>query len=491
MKSATAYLDFDLTIPRSDKEVAEESVLVSSIGPWSKWATRLTFLFADLIAFAFILWIMQLVWNGSNTAGSTIPLLPIVAFHLALFGLFGLYSATALHPARELQHVVVNSTVFFVALLGMTWLRAGISSEALSPLVTMWFLTIVFVPMQRVLMRAAVARRPWWGTPVLVFATKDLGASVIRTLNRWPELGLKAVGIMHDDPQEMEVSGVPVVGSWGLAPRIARENRIPIAIVALDQHTNPEHLDKISLYTRPFERVLVVPALAGASALWTATSTDVLASYKVQNRKWLRWNRVIKRLFDVVFSFIGLVLLSPIVGAIMILIKLDSPGPIFFRQLRMGAGGRCFNVLKFRTMHQDAESKLQEILDANPVLKQEYSVYHKLQDDPRITRMGRFLRRSSLDELPQLWNVLVGDLSLVGPRAYTVSEISSMEGLERIILQNKPGVTGLWQVSGRNALSFEERVHTDVHYVHNWTFWLDLYILHRTIHVVLTGEGAC
>jgi lipopolysaccharide/colanic/teichoic acid biosynthesis glycosyltransferase len=181
---------------------------------------------------------------------------------------------------------------------------------------------------------------------------------------------------------------------------------------------------------------------------------------------------------------------APLIAAIAALIKLDAPGPVFFRQERMGLGGRCFEVLKFRTMHTDAEAKLQAILDADPERRAQYEQYHKLDDDPRVTRIGAWLRRFSLDELPQLWNVLWGDMSLVGPRAYMPGELPKMNGLSRPVLQCPPGLTGLWQVSGRNNLDFSTRVDLDVHYMQNWTVWLDIYIALRTLPVVLTGEGA-
>ena len=156
----------------------------------------------------------------------------------------------------------------------------------------------------------------------------------------------------------------------------------------------------------------------------------------------------------------------------------------------MGRGGRCFGVLKFRSMFVDAEEKLHDILREDPIRREEYELFHKLRNDPRITRIGGILRRSSLDELPQLLNVLKGDLSLVGPRAYMPRELPKMVGLERTVWQNRPGLTGLWQVSGRNELQFRERVYLDVHYTQSCSFWLDIYILIKTIPVVLTGNGA-
>jgi len=141
-------------------------------------------------------------------------------------------------------------------------------------------------------------------------------------------------------------------------------------------------------------------------------------------------------------------------------------------------------------MYTNAEERLRHLLEQNPYMREEYELFHKLKNDPRVTRAGRFLRKLSLDELPQLWNVLRGEMSLVGPRAYLPRELPAMEGAERIILRVLPGVTGLWQVSGRSEISFSDRLEIDVYYVRNWSMWLDLYILARTVWVVLFGRGA-
>jgi lipopolysaccharide/colanic/teichoic acid biosynthesis glycosyltransferase len=228
----------------------------------------------------------------------------------------------------------------------------------------------------------------------------------------------------------------------------------------------------------------------GARALWTVLpAPEGLLGYSVGGSGG-RAYAIVKRAVDIIGATLALVVLAPMFAAIATLIRRDSAGPVFFRQLRMGAGGRCFHVFKFRTMHVDAERTLAQLLGGDPDREQEYRAFHKLVDDPRVTRVGSWLRRFSLDELPQLFNVLRGEMSLVGPRAYIPREIRDMEGLERVVLRVRPGLTGLWQVSGRNALSFTARVEVDVHYVQNASPWLDTYILARTIPVALMGEGA-
>jgi Undecaprenyl-phosphate galactose phosphotransferase WbaP len=201
-------------------------------------------------------------------------------------------------------------------------------------------------------------------------------------------------------------------------------------------------------------------------------------------------HRSVKRAFDIAVAGTLLVLLLPLLLLIALAVRLDARGPVLFRQRRYGAGCRPFSALKFRTMHVDAETRLKELLAADPELKREYDRFHKLRCDPRVTRAGRFLRRTSLDELPQLWNVLTGDMSLIGPRPYMPAELEPYPNARHAIGQVKPGITGLWQVSGRHRTTFEERIRLDVTYVENWSLWLDVVILWRTVGVVLRAEGA-
>jgi Undecaprenyl-phosphate galactose phosphotransferase WbaP len=255
--------------------------------------------------------------------------------------------------------------------------------------------------------------------------------------------------------------------------------------------THEQRSNLIAHYSKFFDHVFVVPDPDGTPALWTTGRPgDGLFGYGVRNVALRPGARFVKRAVDVVGALVGLVLLSPLLAAIALAIRMDAPGAVFYRQERMGRKGRIVTILKFRTMFEDADQKLAEILAADPALRREYDRYHKLQEDPRVTRIGKLLRRYSLDELPQILNVLRGDMSLVGPRAYMPSELNKMDGLARAVLQSAPGITGLWQVSGRNHLSFADRVHLDVHYIQNWSPWLDLYLLVRTGPVVLSGEGA-
>ena len=198
--------------------------------------------------------------------------------------------------------------------------------------------------------------------------------------------------------------------------------------------------------------------------------------------------RFLKRTFDIVASGAGLLLISPILAVSAIAIKLDSKGPVFFRQARHGRGGREFRIVKFRTMVADAEAQRLAMAHLNQM--EGGGPLFKMADDPRITRVGAFLRKWSIDELPQLWNVLRGEMSLVGPRPFVVHESEQITGWASRRLETTPGITGLWQVLGRNDIPFEEMVKLDYVYVTNWSLWWDIKILVQTLPVVLARRGA-
>ena len=200
--------------------------------------------------------------------------------------------------------------------------------------------------------------------------------------------------------------------------------------------------------------------------------------------------RALKRVFDFCLTVFLLTLSAPVFLAISVAIRMDSSGPVFYAQRRIGRGGKEFNAWKFRSMRPDAEALLATYLAENPAMAVEWEQNHKLRFDPRTTRIGRFLRSTSLDELPQLWNVLRGDMSLVGPRPIVRAEIHRYGRHFGLYTRVQGGLTGLWQVSGRSSTSYDERVQFDAFYARNWSIWLDLCILFRTIGVLLVRAGA-
>lgn len=200
---------------------------------------------------------------------------------------------------------------------------------------------------------------------------------------------------------------------------------------------------------------------------------------------------VSKLVFDKIFSATALVLISPILLLLYLLVYLDGGGPVIFRHTRVGQGGVPFSCLKFRTMKQDAHKLLEQILAVDPVARKEWEDTHKLHRDPRVSRLGAFLRKSSLDELPQFWNILIGDMSVVGPRPITREEAHYYADDFSVYTSVRPGLTGAWQIGGRSETTYQERVDLDVRYVREWSLLTDFRIVLKTVDVVVFGKGAC
>ena len=458
-----------------------------------RWATIGSFLAADVVAIALVCLVALGVLALASASYSGLVLQvtgPIALLLMSAFALSGLYQVNSVHPALEMKRAALLTGIVSATFgLGLYVFAPSISGLMLVT-ATVGGLAVLVVPIVRGLFRVCCARCTWWGVPTVVISSAEAADEVMETLQRWPELGLKPVGVVQPGPRE-EINGVPVVGHELLALPEVRRRGITHAVIASPDLTHRELSQRVQRFRRFFTQVSVIPAGPDIPAIWTSgNSWDGLTGFDRSEQN-LQFTAAGKRVLDLLITSVVLLLLAPLWITIAVLLKRESDGPILFRQERMGQHGRLFTLYKFRTMHEDAEERLEEVLESDPALKEEYETYHKLKDDPRVTGVGEILRATSLDELPQLLNVLKGDMSLVGPRAYVPGERDKMNGHAATILQSHPGVTGLWQVAGRNELTFEERVRTDVHYNQNWSFWMDLYILVRTVPVVVTGEGAC
>jgi exopolysaccharide production protein ExoY len=225
-----------------------------------------------------------------------------------------------------------------------------------------------------------------------------------------------------------------------------------------------------------------------------SSETSLAASFQLDFDEQLIVHDWIKGAFDILFSLAALIFGLPLFIVIAILVKLSSPGPIFYCCLRIGRKGRLFKFWKFRSMHRDADQRLEVMLNSDPDLRQEWQKYFKLKNDPRLTRIGRFLRKTSLDELPQFWNVLMRDLSIVGPRPYLPREADAIRKILSKEMEKmfsvRPGLTGIWQTSGRSILTFEQRVKLDLSYIDQRSFLFDLRLIAKTIPILLFPKGA-
>lgn len=417
---------------------------------------------------------------------------PFIGMVVLTYTLARLYPAVGLSPVEELRRLCLSTTLFFFALAAVIFLFQEGTTYSRGIFLMAWPLTMAGVWLSRICMRRIVAPQPWWGFPVLILGAGRTGELVIRTLKRQPGLGLKPIAVLDDDPEKQGIlQGVPVIGGLSLAPYLARKRNINYAIVAMPGVPRDKLLAILERYVHTFPHLLIIPDLFGFASLWVgATDMGGILGLEIRQRLLLPGPRLTKMILDCSLTLLFGIFALPLFVIIMIAVKLDSPGPIFYGHYRLGRRGRPFTAWKFRSMVVDADRVLEEHLIKNHLLREEWERERKLKSDPRITRVGRFLRRTSLDELPQLWNVLRGDMSLVGPRPIVDEEIAHYEETFELYKRVHPGITGLWQVSGRNDVTYAERVNLDAYYVRNWSVWLDIHILLRTIWVVMIGDGA-
>jgi len=414
----------------------------------------------------------------------------------------GLYHAPSRRPnhdaAEELGTIVWIATLWSWSVGLLAQLTTG-HTPAIARLVALWATAVVFVTVLRVGARAWSRRQSWYRQNALIVGGPDDAGRVLPKLLRHPEYGIHVVA-------SVELPGLPVGELAGAYPTT---DHVPVLRGEIDlvELIAELHVDRVifgpsveqlpgyqGLLCDLSERhvhVDVVPSWhdsVGARAV--LHELEGMAVLAVPDATLSRVALVCKRALDVTVAGLGLLAISPALIACAIAIKFDSPGPVFFRQRRVGRGDRRFEVFKFRSMRADAEAMKLDIAHLNVHGGGTETGMFKIPDDPRVTRVGRWLRRHSIDELPQLLNVLRGDMSLVGPRPLIESEDSQISGRHRRRTALTPGLTGLWQVNGRSDIPFEGMIDLDYLYVSNWSLWGDIKLLLKTVGVVTRGHGA-
>jgi exopolysaccharide biosynthesis polyprenyl glycosylphosphotransferase len=414
----------------------------------------------------------------------------MVAMWPAVFGAYGLYerqtraiAPSSLDEVADLFHALLaGSLLLLVAGQGFDKL---LEWSVYSPLEAAMFLgfALVLIPLGRACVRTWVLPSILRPRRALIVGAGIEGRIVQRKLEAHPEFGLQVIGFVDSE------RGPGVIGEPEDLTRLIDTLEVDWVVMAASSAPTSEMLDLMREVRRPDVHLSIVPSY---SELFTSNATiEELEGIPVVSLPPMRLSRsirTVKRAIDLVASAVGLLILTPLLAVIAIAVKLDSKGPVFFRQKRHGRGGTEFKIVKFRTMVADAEAQrlamahMNEMEGAGPLFK--------MANDPRITKVGAFLRKTSLDELPQLWNVLRGEMSLVGPRPFVVHESEQITGWAGRRLDTTPGITGLWQVLGRNDIPFDEMVKLDYVYVTNWSLWWDIKILLRTIPTVLGRKGA-
>jgi undecaprenyl-phosphate galactose phosphotransferase len=358
-----------------------------------------------------------------------------------------------------------------------------------------WLFTSLYLITTRYFTKRILVWLGLWRRPVIVVGNKESVELLADNFKHNPGLGYQIAGVIMDDSNPMSQLPFPVIGTFYNLERAIGASGVSEVVIALPKLELPE-LSKLVYKIQPLvKNVTIIPDLQGLplnnleADFYFYQKTVML---RVHNNLLDYRNLLFKRLFDLVLGLVAFGITVPLMLVIALVIKLDSPGPVIHSGNRLGKNGRKFKCYKFRTMFINEHQILQQYLANNREAAHEWHSFAKLRAfDPRVTRAGKWLRRFSLDELPQIINVLKGDMSLVGPRPYLIREQERMGFYQKIIFETMPGITGLWQVRGRSQIAFEGRLSLDSWYVRNWSLALDLILLVRTVGVVLKRKGAC
>jgi exopolysaccharide biosynthesis polyprenyl glycosylphosphotransferase len=411
---------------------------------------------------------------------------------LIVFRIEGLYDRR--RGSSWLDDIYIISTSTLVGIAIMIFIFFLYRAHFYSRLIFLYavLLIVIFLSLSRLIerqIRARLRRRGVGVDRVLIVGAGVVGRAIMRSILARPELGYSPVGFVDDDPkkQETDIGPFKAMGATGDLATILRNETINQVIVTLPWMSHRKVLGIIADSERQGVRARFVPDLLQMSLSQVDTEVmDGIPLIGVKEPTLKGWKISVKRFIDIAISSTALLVFSPFLLLVAILIKLDSPGPVFFRQTRLGRGAKPFTCYKFRSMWEDAE----EVKPALSELNEAEGPIFKIRDDPRVTRMGKLLRRFSLDELPQLINVFRGDMSIVGPRPPLPCEVEEYEDWHHERLKIPSGITGLWQVMGRSDLTFDEMVMLDLYYAENWSLWQDFKIMLRTIPTVLFGRGA-
>jgi Undecaprenyl-phosphate galactose phosphotransferase WbaP len=418
-------------------------------------------------------------------------LMPLALLPLVLaYWPAGLYPGIGLHPVVELRQVTKVGGIALLAATLSRLLTAGGAAHA-AFFAAAWLASLPLVPFSRILVRKLCAKRLWWGYPALIVSCGATAEAVARVLVMSPHSGLRpAASLDPTGETRAQDRSLPALDLRSV-DRFIRDHRIRHAVLSLPDLSRDQVARLLEFFSGRIPHLMLVSNLSDLPTLWnTSRSCGALNGMELRNGLMLAVPRAMKRAIDLALTSAALACSLPLFVGVGLLIKLTSRGSVFYGHKRIGLQGRKFKAWKFRSMYCDGDRILKEHLEANPAARVEWERDQKLRDDPRVTPVGGILRRLSLDELPQLWNVLTGDMSLVGPRPIVDAEVEKYGKVFPLVKGVKPGITGLWQVSGRNDTTYGQRVNLDQYYVRNWSPWLDVYILAKTVAVVLNRRGA-
>ncbi|WP_432821214.1 sugar transferase [Trichloromonas sp.] len=416
--------------------------------------------------------------------------LGLLVIGVGVFAYDGLYGRrhTAWEELRHLLRSVSIAMVLFLAVMTAVKRGGDVSRPAL---IMAWMLAPgILVGLRLWVKRHLLSKSSFWPRRILVAGVSAEAVKMARHLRLFPELGYDLIGFLGNEREPVGMPG-ECFGSLDELEAVVAAQGVEELIIALPGESRIKQFDLLKRAEGLVPRVSVLPELFDADKM--NVDVEKVERYfflSFQNNLMKTSNRYLKNIFEIIIILLTLPLWGGMLVGLSLAVKMTSPGPVFFRQKRIGSGGEEFWCYKFRTMVRDAEERLVRHLAGNPSARQEWEAERKLKDDPRITAIGKILRKTSFDELPQMFNVLRGEMSLVGPRPIVADEVEKYGDYFSYYMAVCPGISGLWQVSGRNDIDYAQRVMLDTFYVRNWSLWLDFMILLRTIPAVLKKDGA-
>lgn len=392
---------------------------------------------------------------------------------------------------EELRLLYKTISIFAVLHLALAFFMAHHITKLLT--VNFWIILLLVLPFFRYLTKAILIKFNYWQRNLYIIGTGTNALKTYNLLNRNKLLGYNLVAFVKIEEALEEVNNLPLPIISYTELTLKKPDRETEIVFALNSEELIENVNKVDFLQTRHSFVSFVPDISGIP-LYGVELNHFFGSeqlfLRLENNLSRRFNRVMKRSSDIVLSLIALLTLLPVFFIIAILIKLTSQGNVFFKHERIGRLGKTFKCIKFQTMCINSDEVLDKLLKQDANARLEWETTHKLKNDPRITKIGKFLRSSSLDELPQLFNVLKGEMSLVGPRPIVAGEIKRYGYDFYYYKLVRPGITGVWQISGRSDIDYSSRVRLDVWYVKNWSLWYDFVIMLQTINAIIERKGA-
>lgn len=405
---------------------------------------------------------------------------------LIVFYAAGLYPGFVLPPADEVKKFAICCFFVFLGIaISILVEDAEDKWPIIAALVMAMPIASLLLPIVREFIRSNVGKMRWFGVPAVVYVSGDSGKAILDRLLERPDLGYKPA-IIIDSKAEYpnDYKGIPVFPPLVEIDSLIKELGIKVAILSgYDRDTS--EIDFYYRYTIQFPKIHDINTL----------STKVkdfggILGFSSTHNLTKKFSLFMKRFMDLGLLLVSSPLTIPLTLIVALIVKLTSEGPVFYGHKRIGKDGKEFSCWKFRSMVIDADKQLEKILATNPEMRKEWERDRKFTNDPRVTKIGKILRKTSIDEIPQFLNILSGEMSFIGPRPVTEPELDRYGDKAQFILSVQPGLSGMWQISGRSDTGYEERITLDSYYIQNWSVWLDLWIIIKTIFVVLRGKGA-